>query len=129
MAQHNEFGLLGEEIACRYLTGMEYRLLERNWRAGHLEIDIIADHYGEIVFAEVKARRRETEEHTALGSVDMEKKRNLTEAARAYMMRKGIDAPFRFDIITIVGEKAPYEITHYRNAYSPQSVKRHARLF
>ena len=120
MAQHNAFGLLGEELACRCLTDMDYRLFERNWRTGHLEVDIIADHYGEIVFIEVKARRHETEAHTAIGAVDMNKKRNLTEAAHAYMATKGIDAPFRFDIITVVGENAPYEITHYRDVYSPK---------
>ena len=56
MARHNELGLAGEEEACRYLMHRGYRLLDRNWRVGHLELDIVADYYGEIVFVEVKTR-------------------------------------------------------------------------
>lgn len=124
MAQHNDFGELGEELACRFLADQDYHLLTRNWRTGHLEVDIIADHFGEIVFVEVKSRHRETNDYTALGAVDMSKKRHLVEAARAYLARHRLDAPFRFDIITVVGERPPYEITHYRDAYSVQRVHR-----
>ncbi|MBR1733135.1 MAG: YraN family protein [Alloprevotella sp.] len=128
MAQHNDFGTLGEETACRYLAHLDYRLLERNWRAGHLEVDIIADHYGEIVFVEVKARHRETEEFTALGAVDAAKKRHLIEAARTYLARHAINAPFRFDIITVVGGQPPFNITHYQNAYTTRSIRRRTRF-
>ena len=84
MAEHNRLGALGEEVACRYLSSLDYRLLERNWRVEHLEVDIIADNYGELVFVEVKTRSREGE-FTALGAVDVHKQRNLAVAAEAYM--------------------------------------------
>ena len=72
MALHNQLGALGEEVAAHYLSQLEYRLLERNWRTGHLEVDIIADYYGEIVFVEVKTRSYEAE-YTALEAVDQRK--------------------------------------------------------
>lgn len=74
MALHNQLGALGEEVAAHYLSQLEYRLLERNWRTGHLEVDIIADYYGEIVFVEVKTRSYEAE-YTALEAVDKAKKK------------------------------------------------------
>ena len=57
MADHNELGREGEDEALLYLTQKGYTLLARNWRIGHLEIDIVAEWFGEIVFVEVKTRR------------------------------------------------------------------------
>ena len=123
MALHNQLGALGEEVAAHYLSQLEYRLLERNWRTGHLEVDIIAEYYGEIVFVEVKTRSYEAE-YTALEAVDRAKKKHLVRAAHDYMHLHHLDAACRFDIITVVGREAPFQITHYIDAYSPQSIKR-----
>ena len=43
MALHNEIGHLGENAACEYLVQHGYRIRERNWRLGNIEIDIIAE--------------------------------------------------------------------------------------
>lgn len=59
MLDYNERGHEGEEQACLFLAARNYRILARNWRSHHHEIDIIADQYGELVFVEVKARRNE----------------------------------------------------------------------
>ena len=91
MALHNQLGALGEEVAAHYLSQLEYRLLERNWRTGHLEVDIIADYYGEIVFVEVKTRSYEAE-YTALEAVDRTKKKHLVRAAHDYMHLHHLDA-------------------------------------
>ena len=40
MAQHNDFGAQGEDIAIDYLRRKGYVILDRNWRSGHREIDI-----------------------------------------------------------------------------------------
>lgn len=111
----------GEEAACRYLTQREYHLLHRNWRCGHLEIDIVADDYGEIVFVEVKTRANE-DRYQATDAVDLKKMENLLQAAKAYMAAFHLDQPYRFDIITVVGEEAPYQISHLQNAFTPAGV-------
>lgn len=116
MARHNEFGREGEEVAARYLLNQGYHLLERNWRTGHLEIDLIAEWWGEIVFVEVKSRRNEAFSPAAL-AVDRDKRDNLLHAARAYLAGRGLFNPFRFDIITVVGECPPYEVKHYKWAF------------
>ena len=56
MAQHNQLGKWGEEIACEKLITEGYAICERNWRVGSYEIDIIAMKGNRIVFVEVKTR-------------------------------------------------------------------------
>lgn len=121
MAEHNILGERGEYEACRYLAHKGYTLHERNWRTSHLELDIVAEWYGEIVFVEVKTRH---DEHfaEAKDAVTLRKKRNLVLAAREYLSAHGIDKPFRFDVITVVGAAPPFRITHYPYAYTPAGV-------
>lgn len=121
MAEHNELGKLGEEEACLYLISNGYLLRDRNWRTGHLEIDIVAELYGEMVFVEVKSRSH-NDFNEARRAVTLSKKRNLLAAARAYMREKHVDAPYRFDIITVVGEQPPFVVTHYPFAYTRETV-------
>ena len=42
MAAHNELGKWGEEMAAEYLQQKGYRIIERDWRSGNRDIDIIA---------------------------------------------------------------------------------------
>ena len=42
MAIHNELGRWGEDYAADFLAAQGYRIVERNWRFGHHDIDIIA---------------------------------------------------------------------------------------
>ncbi len=37
-----QLGKAGEDVACSLLRSMGHIILERNWRSGHLEIDIIS---------------------------------------------------------------------------------------
>ncbi len=124
MAWHNTLGQIGEEEACRYLTLHHYTLLARNWRVGHLELDIVAEHFGEIIFVEVKTRRSEAVE-TAFDAVDEEKRYHLVQAARAYMIDHCLKAPYRFDIVTVVGEQRPFDIKHYRRVFEGREVMQH----
>ena len=121
MAQHNLLGKIGEEAACRYLAKNDYRLLSRNWQAGHWEIDIVADDFGELVFVEVKTRTNE-DFASAESAVTLDKMDNLIAAARMYMAYYHIDQPYRFDIITVVGTEGNFNITHRKGAYSKRSV-------
>lgn len=116
MARHNELGRIGEEEACRYLMHRGYRLLDRNWRIGYLEIDIVADYYGELVFVEVKARSSEDYGPAEL-AVDLDKQQRILLAAHNYMLEKHLDLPFRYDIVTVVGVVPPFEIKQIENAF------------
>lgn len=117
MATHNELGAWGEEIAADYLERQNYKIIERDWKSGHRDLDIIAMDEDTLVFVEVKTRRNRifTDPETA---VDYQKIRNLQQAANHYIKYKCIDCEIRFDLITVVGMmgKTP-EIEHIKDAF------------
>lgn len=118
MAFHNELGHLGEDAACRFLMERDYHILARNWRCHPLEIDIIADDWGELVFVEVKTRSSDHLEDPA-AAVDRYKQEGLSLAALAYIRQNRLgNIPFRFDIITLVGKEPPFLVRHYVDAFS-----------
>ena len=51
-----EAGKAGERAACNALQKKGYRILERNYRCRHGEIDIVARHKGCLVFIEVRSK-------------------------------------------------------------------------
>ena len=93
-----------------------YTLHDINWRCGHLEIDIVAEWYGEIVFVEVKTRRDERF-GAPEDAVDATKQAHLARAANAYLRLHRIDQPSRFDVIAVVGEQPPFRIRHTKHAF------------
>ena len=56
MAQKDDLGRRGENEAAAYLTGLGYRIVDRNWRCPSGEIDIVALDGTELVIVEVKTR-------------------------------------------------------------------------
>lgn len=120
MAQHNDFGKWGEDLAVHYLSEKGYAILERDWRYGHKDIDIIAISDDTLVFVEVKTRRNDTFMRPEK-SVDWKKIKNITLAANHYVKMNGIDLQIRFDIISIVakGTDGKSSIDHIESAFLP----------
>lgn len=56
MAEHNELGKLGEELAVEYLQNNDYTILETNWVFQKAEIDILAQKDNILAVVEVKTR-------------------------------------------------------------------------
>ena len=50
-------GRRGEQAAVDYLRRAGFAILERNWRSGRYELDIVARRWDELHFIEVKTRR------------------------------------------------------------------------
>ena len=112
MAAHNELGQWGEEVAANYLESKGYRILERDWKSGHRDLDIIARTANEVVFVEVKTRRTR-EFGNPFEAVDYRKRRNLLAAINQYVRYRQIDMPLRLDIISIIAEDMSHpEIEH-----------------
>ena len=92
MAAHNELGKWGEDLATAYLEQKGYTIVERDWKSGRRDIDIIAIDGNTVVFVEVKTRKNsvfgEPEE-----AIDF----------HHYVKYKHIRQPIRFDIVSIVG--------------------------
>ena len=118
MADHNEFGKLGEELAVNYLTGKGYKILERNWHNIHKEIDIIAMDGKFLVIVDVKARRSNEYGNPDI-AVTRQKQRLLISAANSYLFRKKLDLETRFDIISIIFKGSKPLIDHIEDAFLP----------
>ncbi len=119
MAEHNELGKKGEEIAVSYLMKQGYIILDKNWRAGRNELDIIARDGAFMVVVEVKARKdskfREPEE-----AVTREKQQALIRAANAYVYKHNINLETRFDILSIIHNERETRIHHIKDAFYPR---------
>ncbi len=118
MATHNETGKQGEEFAAEYLKKQGFNILERNWRIGHYELDLVAQEGDSIVVAEVKTRTSLYGGDPEI-SVNRMKQKTLIKAANAYVVRYGINLPVRFDIISILIKGEQHFIHHIRDAFYP----------
>jgi putative endonuclease len=122
MAEHNIIGNIGEQIACNIMRKKGYRVIETNWRFGHLEMDIIASNKKEIVFVEVKTRTSTFSNKRPEEYVDNLKKKRMVAAANAYIKMKKIELVPRFDIIGLLVNPDTREILdqiHLEDAFYP----------
>lgn len=99
-APHLELGARGEDIAARYLERAGWRILARNIRVGHGELDIAAHDGTELVIVEVRLR--------SIGrvmppeaSVGPQKLRKLIRAARRYVSGIRYDGFWRIDLAAV----------------------------
>jgi putative endonuclease len=111
-------GRAAEALAARWLERRGWRVLERNWRSGHKEIDLVVARAGIVAFVEVKSRSRRGFGHP-LDAITRAKRRDLEHAARAWVARSRVSASeFRFDAVWVVGEPGgECEIGHVPNAW------------
>ena len=123
-----QIGDFGERMAVRYLRLHGYTVKERNWRSGHMEIDIIASNFTTIAFVEVKARTY-TQETIDLApppgtAVKSEKQRLTRKAAKDYLWQHPTKKQPRMDVIEIWlvnndknGKTKVAKINHIKAAY------------
>jgi len=108
----------GERVAARYLRARGFRILHKNFRLGHHELDLIARDGDTVVFVEVRTRTVAdgVRPEETIGPV---KQQRLRTAAAQYIARHGDgDTHYRFDVVAVVdtGDGAP-EITHIPDAF------------
>lgn len=93
-------GNRGEDIATEWLRQRGFYIVERNWRAGRYEIDIIAQHYDTLHFIEVKTRK-EGSWQSAYDSIDEQKIRTLRRGATSYRATHRTPLELQFDLIAV----------------------------
>lgn len=108
MATHNELGTWGEDLAAAFLQKKGYVIIERNWRSGHRDIDLIALHDDAVVFIEVKTRRNQNFADPE-AAINYMKLRNLRAAINHYVKYRRIDSRIQFDVVTIIGTQNDVE--------------------
>jgi len=121
MCSSKQVGNRGEDLAASVLRDAGYRVLDRNYRCGRNEVDLVCldPRSEEVVFVEVKARSG-TGYGPPEASVTEEKRATLIEVARAYLHERQLDgAPARFDVVGILLAGNPPKIDHHKNAFWP----------
>jgi putative endonuclease len=97
----NEIGHRGEDAAAAYLERRGMQVIERNWRNGRGEIDIVALDADVLVLCEVKTRATASA-GTPEEAVSAAKRRRLSRLAEAYVATAGLGpCNVRFDVISI----------------------------
>lgn len=119
MAEHNNLGRKGEELAKQHLENAGYEILDENWRFQKAEVDLIAYHHKTIIFVEVKTRTG-----NAFGEpedfVDSAKQTLLVSAADEYIELMDFNGEARFDIIAILFDKqGNFRLNHIQDAFWP----------
>ena len=98
MAAHNDFGKEGEQDAVNFLIENGHTILERNFRFGHAEIDIISRKDNILHIVEVKTRN---------------------SSAYGYIQKTDLDLEVQFDIISIVKNNVEFTINYIEDAFYP----------
>jgi putative endonuclease len=114
MSTPAELGSWGESEAENYLRDIGYKILERNYRSGNQEADIIAMDGDTLVIVEVKTR---TSERWGMPEefVNEQKERYLVRLAEKYMDDNDMVNEMRLDIISVVPGKSKNTLRHIIN--------------
>lgn len=113
-----ETGERGEQMAIDHLLAMGYRIIERNYRIGHLEIDIIAQHDNTIHIIEVKTRQQShVTQFSPQAALNHTKLERITRAAEQYItLEESAECNYTIDLITIIAtEYGEWQLSHYHD--------------
>lgn len=122
MDERRKTGNEGEDAAARFLASRGHQVLDRNWRSGHLELDIVSLAADGIHFVEVKTRRPPMQAEPQ-ESVTATKQKRLVKAALAYLNRSRNpllrDVEYHFDIVAVTLDNPGMTIRYFPDAFIP----------
>jgi putative endonuclease len=108
-------GKHAETMAALALKGAGYVILDRNWRCGIGEIDLVAQHRDDIVFVEVRSSADGTD--AALESITGRKSAKLHKLAHYYLATHALEgSAFRIDVVAVDLGANPPKIEIIENA-------------
>nr|WP_314839639.1 YraN family protein [uncultured Flavobacterium sp.] len=116
MAEHNELGKLGEEMAVEFLQKEGYTILQTNYTFQKAEIDILAEKAAVLAVVEVKTRSS-LDFGLPQDFVKPKKIQLLVKAVDAFVTQNDLDLEVRFDIIAIHKEDKSFVIEHLIDAF------------
>jgi putative endonuclease len=110
-------GKIGEDIAVKFLSRKGYKILKRNYRYGHGEIDIIAMDKDVLIFVEVRVKFSD-KFGSPEDSVTIKKREQLKKIASAFIQMNEVNfSECRFDVIGITFKDGKFNINHIVNAF------------
>ncbi len=115
-----DIGANGEKIAAKHLKKQGYKIVAKNFRSSHGEIDIIAKDKDFLVFVEVKSRKNCEENFKNYGlpaeAVNKTKQQHIIFTAQIFLQRHPTDKALRFDVIEVyLGDEI--KINHIEDAF------------
>lgn len=116
MAEHNDLGKLGEELAVEFLEKNGYTILETNWTFQKAEVDIIAQKGTIIAVIEVKTRSS-IDFGLPQDFVKPKKIQLLVKAINEYVLSNDLDVEVRFDIIALHKDGKDFKMEHLEDAF------------
>ena len=116
MAEHNELGKLGEEMAVEFLRKHGYTILQTNYTFQKAEIDILDQKENTLAVVEVKTRSS-LDFGLPQDFVKSKKIQLLVKAVDAFVNEKDLDMEVRFDIIAINKKGNSFVIEHLIDAF------------
>ena len=121
MAQHNDLGKWGEEQAATFLERKGYTICDRDWRAGHRDLDIIALNEDQTILVIVEVKTRTSAELNETAEAVIRKKiRNIGNVANLYLKQFNVEYDVRFDIVSVTGTSdSNAKIEHIIDAFNP----------
>ncbi|MGB0836631.1 MAG: YraN family protein [Flavobacteriaceae bacterium] len=112
MKTPHEIGAYGEELALDYLLRQGMKLLQKNYRSGHYQVDLILENEEAIIFVEVK-----TSSKTPLQDpFDPRQLTRIKQAANRFLQANQKQKEFRLDLIHVkLYETSIKRIEHLKN--------------
>ena len=101
MNSKGELGRRGEAAALDYLRGIGLNLIARNWRSGHLEVDLVMEDAASVRIVEVKTLNA-GDGFDPGENVTADKRRKLIRAARAFYVQHPTFKEIKFDVVTVL---------------------------
>lgn len=115
LTEKQKIGVLGEDIAVKYIQNKGFSVIDRNYRKKCGEIDIIAEKGKILHFVEVKSVScenlssfaggvsRETSGHRPEDNIHSAKLRRLARTIQVYLLEKykGNEPEWQFDAVTV----------------------------
>lgn len=121
-AARQAFGELGERIAERWLLRRGWRVVQRRFRNGHRDIDLVVERDGVVAFVEVKARKG-ADFGGPVQAVTHRKRKQLERSALVWVDRHGREAEsYRFDVVGVLLNGASVRVCHVENAFQLRSA-------
>ncbi len=118
----SKIGQNGEEIACDFLLSRGHQILDRNWRSGHLELDIVSEDQEGLHFVEVKARTAPVTSAVS-DQVNPIKQKRISAAALQYLNKKHlVGQEVFFDIVSVLFDGQETVVRYFPQAWIPMYV-------
>ena len=117
MHARSQLGRRGEDAACDLYRRLGFQVVERNYRSGRGEVDVVARRGDTLVFCEVKTRRSDGWGIPA-EAVDHSKQARLRRLAAAWLAeRRPGFVDVRFDVVSVIVRGDRLDVTHVPDAF------------